>query len=315
LNPLLALLAWLLHLALMLAAAPLLEAVLLTANARLVGRAGPPLLQSWHDLRQLLQKPSIIAESASFVSRYAPAAAFAASLSAAALVPSFALGMAGSGGADLLVLVGLLALARISGALAALDAGAAFGGIGAARTMSFAAVADPALLLVAFTLAVLTGTTNLDAIALLLREGSLGLRVSLGLALLAALAVGFAQVDRTLGQFPPAELAMVREAVELEFSGRELALLRWASQLRRLLWFDFLGWFVPLGMGDATAPVTWPLGLLFWAVKTVLLASFLALLETGLAQLRMVRVAELLGLAIVLALLAAILLFASENFA
>ncbi len=142
-------------------------------KARLLGRVGPPLLQPWRDLLRLLRKQPVMAENASWLFAAAPAGCLAAIAAAAALVPSFALGMASAPLADLLVIAGLLALARCILALAAMDVGTAFGGIGASREMTFAVFAEPALLLVIFTLALLAGTTNLDVIAACLREGTL----------------------------------------------------------------------------------------------------------------------------------------------
>ena len=172
--------AEILHLGLMLAAAPLLIGCIRTLKARLLGRVGPPVMQPWHDLIRLARKQPVLAENASFLFAAAPTIGFAATLAAAALVPSFALGMSTAPVADLLVIAGLLALGRCTLALAGMDVGAAFGGIGASREMSFAVFAEPALILAIFTLTLLAGTTNLDGVAAVLREGSSGLRVSLG---------------------------------------------------------------------------------------------------------------------------------------
>ena len=135
----------LVHVALLLAAAPLLVGLIRRIKARLVGRAGPPLMQPYRDLLRLARKQPVLAENASVVFRAAPLASFAATAAAAALVPSFALGMATAPVADLLVIAGLLTIARVALALAAMDVGTAFGGIGASREMSFAAFAEPAL--------------------------------------------------------------------------------------------------------------------------------------------------------------------------
>jgi formate hydrogenlyase subunit 4 len=164
-ETLIALLVQVLHIALVLAAAPLLVGYLRRMKARLLGRGGPPLTQPWRDLARLARKQPVMAENASWLFAGAPAASFAATLAAAALVPSFALGMTTAPIADLLVIAGLLTLGRCTLALAGMDIGTAFGGIGASREMTFAVFAEPALLLVIFTLALLAGTTNLDAVA------------------------------------------------------------------------------------------------------------------------------------------------------
>lgn len=314
-----ALLAQSLHVALMLAAAPLLVGCVRWLKARLLGRVGPPVVQQWRDLLRLARKQPVLAENASWLFASAPAVGFAATLAAASLVPSFALGMVTAPVADLLVVAGLLTLARCALALAGMDIGTAFGGIGASREMTFAVFAEPALLLVIFTLALLAGTTNLDVIAGLLREGTLGLRVSLGLAMIAILIVAIAENGRIPVDNPAThlELTMVHEAMALEYSGRHLALVEWGAALRLLLWLTLIGAiFAPFGAARATgSPAWWLVGLLAWAAKVGLLAVALGVFETSIAKMRVFRVPEFLGIALLLGLLAAVFLFVSQGFA
>ncbi len=318
-SVLVSLLVLALHLGLMLAAAPLLIGGIRRLKARLLGRRGPKLRQPWLDLLRLTRKQPVIAENASAVFRAAPAVTFAATVAAAALVPSFSLGMATAPVADLLVLLGLLALSRCALALAAMDIGTAFGGIGASREMTFAVFAEPAMLLVIFTLALLVGTTNLDAIAGTLREGTLGLRVSLGLILIAVMLVGMAENGRIPIDNPAThlELTMVHEAMVLEYSGRHLALIEYASALKLLLWLTLIAAiFLPFGTAPAGAsPFAWAGGLLTWAAKVAALAAGLGVFETTIAKMRVFRVPEFLGFALLLGLLAAIFLFVSQGFA
>jgi len=314
-----ALLAQVLHVALMLATAPLLVGLLRWAKARLLGRVGPSPLQPWRSLQRLARKQPVLAENASWLFEAAPATVFAATLAAAALVPSFALGMATAPVADLLMLAGLLSLSRLALALAGMDVGTAFGGLGASRDMTFATFAEPGLLLVIFTLALLVGTTNLPVIAEALREGSLGLRLSLGLSLVAIIAIALAENGRIPVDSPAThlELTMVHEAMLLEYSGRYLALLEWAAALRLLLWLTLIGTiFFPFGAAPpGTSPLWWPIGLVVWAIKIGLMAGGLAVFESLIAKMRVFRVPEFLGIALLLGLLAAIFLFVSQGFA
>ena len=321
-SALLGLVASALHLALMLAAAPVLLGGIRRLKARLLGRAGPPVMQPWRDIRRLLRKQPVRAENASPVFVAAPFVAMAATLAAASLVPSFALGMATAPVSDLIVLAGLLALARCAMALAAMDIGTAFGGIGASRSMTFSVVAEPAMLLVVFAFALLLGTSNLDAVMGGLHEGGTGLRVSLGLVLLAALTAAIVENDRLPAGNPAThlELTMVHEAMLLEYSGPPLALIEWTGALRLLVWLSLIAdLFAPFGVAveplSAMTPVPWLIGLLAWAIKISLLAGGLALFETGIARMRVFRVPEFLGIAVLLGLLAAVLLFVSQGFA
>jgi formate hydrogenlyase subunit 4 len=244
----------------------------------------------------------------------------AAAIGAAVLlVPSFAFGMATASAADLLVIGGLLALGRFVLALAAMDTGTAFGGIGASREMMFSVFGEPVLLLVAFTLALLAGTTNLDIIASVLGSGALGLRVSLALALVALMAVAIVECGRIPVDNPAThlELTMVHEAMVLEYSGRHLALIEFAAGLKLLLWFTLIATlFAPFGMAPpGFAPVAWGVGAAIWLGKMAVLAVALAVFETTRAKMRVFRVPEFLGVAVLLALLAAVLLLVSQGFA
>jgi formate hydrogenlyase subunit 4 len=299
------------HVALMLAAAPTLTGVIRWMQARLIGRAGPPLLQPWRELARLLRKQPVMAESASEVFAIAPLLSAAAVAVVAALVPSFTLGMTLAPCADLLAIAGLLALARASIALAGMDAGTAFGGIGASRTMAVGCLSEPALLLVVFVLGLLAGSSNLDVIAAMQQESGTDWRTSAGLALIATVLVAIADgADRPAVR---SEFAMQREAMALEFSGRDLAVIDATEALRLLVWFNLIiAMFLPFGIAPAGAgPATLLLGLVSWVAKLLVLTSLLALLRTVMGHMRPLHVPQMLGVAIVLGLLAVAFLFAS----
>lgn len=314
-----AILAQLLHLALMLAAAPLVVGLIRWLKARMAGRRGASPLQPFRDLARLCAKRPLLAENASVVSEVAPYLALAATVVAAALVPGFAQGMALAPVADLVLVAGLLALARMALALNGMDAGTAFGGMGAAREMSFAVFAEPALLVSALSFAILAGSTNLDQIGAVLGDGGLGLRVSLGLAAVAMVAVALAENARLPVDNPAThlELTMVHEAMLLEASGRHLALWDYQAALKLTLWLALIAAvFLPFGAAPAgSGPLAWLVGLLAWAAKMGALCLALAAFEGVIAKMRVFRVPEFLGAALLLALLAAALLFVSTGFA
>lgn len=306
------LVAQLLHAALMLAAAPLLLGLIRHLRARLLGHAGPPLVQPWRDLIRLARKQPVLAESASPLLGAAPFVDFAASLAAASLVPGFALGMITAPLADLLLLAGLLALAQVALALAAMDVGTATGGIGASRATALAAFAAPALFAVIFALALAAGTTNLDSLATLRNRGTIGFSAAHGLALAALIIIALAGNGSV-----PADHAAARWGVRCDYSGRHLALVEWAASLRLLLMLSLIvAAFAPFGAANAAGTLlAWPVGLLAWGVKIVVLAFGLAVAETAAARLRLSRLPELLGVALALALLAVILLCVGQGFA
>lgn len=299
-------LAQLLHLVLMLLAALLLPGLLRLLRARLQGRHGPALLQPARDWLRLLRKQPVLADHASPVSSAAPYLAFAAVLAAALLVPGFVHGMALAPMSDLVVLAGLLLLARAAEALAALDAGTAAGGRAAARAMGQDGFALPALLLAAMGFAVLTGTTAPDAIGATLQEAALGPRLALALLLPALLAVALAGTGQlSSGSSVP------------EASGRHLALWEMQRALRLVLWVALLqGLFVPFGTAFPDAGLgAWLTALPLWCAKLLLLTVVLAVAEANLARLRERRMAELMGAAALVALLGVAWLFLSAGVA
>jgi formate hydrogenlyase subunit 4 len=305
------LLATVMHAAAMFGLAPLLMGVVTQFRARLLGRRGPPLLQPYRDLRKLLLKTPLIPDTATELYKIWPFVAFAAIAAAAMLVPGFALDLLTARAGDFITLIGLFALSRGATMLAGLETGFGFGGAGAGRDALFGIFSEAALLLVVLFFVLITGDPTVDGIAQYLGV-SAGISVSLGFALAAMLAVALTETGRLPADNPAGhlELGMVHEAMLLEYSGRYLALFQYTACLRLLVWFCLIGTiFVPFGMAQAGAILSWPLGLLSWAVKLLGLAAALSLLEVCTAKMRVFRVPEFLGVALLLGLLSAIFLF------
>lgn len=318
LSELLRTLATLLHAGLAFAGAPLLMGLVTKWRARLLGRQGPPVLQPYRDLRKLLAKSAMIPETASGFYRVWPFTGLAATGTALLLVPGFSFGLLTARSSDFVTLLGLFALSRGADMLAGLETGFAFGGAAAAREALVGLYPAAILLAVMLTFVLLTGDATVDGAAQFLASGRAGLSVSLGLALAAMLALALVENGRLPADDPsaPHELVMAREALRLEYSGRYLALSRYSACLRLMVWFCLLGTlFLPFGMARADSPLSWPPGLLCWGIKLAALAAALALLETLAARLRLFRVPEFLGAALLLGMLATILLAAVERFA
>jgi formate hydrogenlyase subunit 4 len=305
------------QLALVLALAPALTGFVRKLKARLLGRRGPPLLQPYRDLAKLLRKEALIAENASWLFRAAPYAVFALLWLAAALVPTFTTRLPLSPAADLLALVGLLAAARFLQALAAMDVGTSFGGIGASREMMIASLAEPATLMVVFTISLFIRSTSIPAIAEFVLAEDVGLRVSFALALISLVMVAIAENARIPIDNPAThlELTMVHEAMVLEYSGRHLALVEAASMVKLLFYLSLIaGIFAPWGLAPPDAGARGlALGLAAWVGKLALGGAALALFEVSIAKMRVFRVAEFLGGALMLGLLATIFLYVSQN--
>jgi formate hydrogenlyase subunit 4 len=298
-----------------LAAAPLLAGYVRKLKALLLGRRGPPLLQPYRDLLRLLRKEAVLAHSASWFFRVAPYLVFATTWVAAALVPTFATGLLFSYSADMIAIVALLGTARFVLALAGLDVGTSFGGIGSSREMMIASLAEPAMLMVVFTLSLLAGSTQLSSIAAFMQGPGVGLRVSLALALVALIMVALAENARIPIDNPAThlELTMVHEAMILEYSGRHLAMIETASFVKLLLYISVIACvFAPWGIAVAGAgPAAYLVGLAAYAAKLALAGFLLAVFESAIAKMRVFRVSDFLGAALMLGVLAILLRFVS----
>jgi formate hydrogenlyase subunit 4 len=305
------------QMALVLILAPLLTGFVRKIKARLLRRQGPSVWQPYRDLLRLLRKEVVLAESASWLFRAAPYLIFAATWVAAALVPTFAAGLLFSWSADLIAIIALLASARFFLALAGLDVGTSFGGIGSSREVMIASLAEPAMIMIIFTLALLAGTTQLSGIAGFMLEAKVGLRVSLGLALVALIMVAIAENARIPVDNPAThlELTMVHEAMVLEYSGRHLAMIEAAAALKLLLYLSLLACvFVPWGIaGNGTGASAYAVGALAYVAKLAVGGILLAVFETSIAKMRVFRVPEFLGAALMLGLLGTLLLFVSRS--
>jgi formate hydrogenlyase subunit 4 len=286
--------------------APLLVGTLRTLKARLVGRRGPAPWQPFLDLRKLLGKTPVVSETTSWIFSATPyvlaGAMFVAALATPALTSQPPLAFAG-----IILLMSLFLLGTFFLALAGLDAGSAFGGMGSSREVAVAALAEPTVILAVFALALRANTTNLGGIVeRVAAEPQLAINPVHLLAFVAFFIVMLAETGRLPVDNPAThlELTMIHEAMVLEYSGRHLALVEWASAMKLLVFLTLLAnLFFPWGVPAEVTPLALLLGLLVLAGKLVVLALALALLETAIAKLRLFRVPELLAGSFALGLL------------
>lgn len=305
------------QMSLVLGLAPLLTGFVRKVKARLLRRRGPPLLQPYRDLIRLMRKDVVLADNASWLFRVIPYLMFAGTWVAASLVPTFGNGLLFSWTADLIAIIALLGSARFFQALAGMDVGTAFGGIGSSREVMIASLAEPAMLITVFSVAMIAGSTQLAYVAEFMGSDAVGLRVSLGMAFVALTIVALAENARIPVDNPAThlELTMVHEAMVLEYSGRHLALVDLSSQLKLLLYVSLIACvFLPWGTATADASVARLVsGALLYFGKLTVLGFLLAVFETSIAKMRVFRIPEFLGAALMLALLATLLRFVSGS--
>jgi formate hydrogenlyase subunit 4 len=299
------------QMALVLLLAPLLTGLVRKVKARLQRRRGAALIQPYRDLKRLLGKEVVLAENASWLFRTAPYVIFAVTWVAAALVPTFATGLLFNWSGDLIAITALLGSARFAQALAAMDIGTSFGGIGASREVMIASLAEPAMLMIALTVALVAGSTQLSTIADYMAFSAVGLRVSLALGLVALIIVALAENARIPVDNPAThlELTMVHEAMVLEYSGRHLAMIELAAALKLLLYISVIACiFCPVGLAHGYA-----IGFVLYLFKLAVAGVLLGVFEMSIAKMRVFRVPNFLGAALMLGLLGVLLLFVSEG--
>ena len=293
--------------ALVLGLAPLVTGIIRKVKALLQSRRGPSVLQPYYDLQKLFHKSSVVSSDASWVTVVTPYVCMTAMIAAALLVPIFITASFGPLG-DLIVVVYLFATARFFMALAALDAGSTFGGMGSSREMMISSIIEPAILLSIFSAALIAGTTNLAGISQALVVGGYDLvRPTLFLAFAAFFIATLAENARIPFDNPSThlELTMIHEAMLLEYSGKQLALMEMAS-MTKLVLFIAIAWsaFFPFGMATEVSILPIAIGLIVFLIKLVLFALAIGLIESSMAKMRLFRLPNLLTGSFILAFLA-----------
>ncbi|MEW6734790.1 MAG: NADH-quinone oxidoreductase subunit H, partial [Acidobacteriota bacterium] len=269
---------------------------------------GASIWQPYFDIYKMFQKESVVSHTCSWIFLVAPYISFTAYLGAALFLPVLSTSAMGSFIGDAIAFIYLLGFARFFIALAALDAGSAFGGMGSSREMSLSALAEPALMLTIFALAALTNTTHLST--MVASFAALGLQVVspvYPLALIAIAIITLAEAGRIPFDNPTThlELTMIHEAMILEYSGKELALIEWGSAIKLTLLLTFIAnIFFPIGIATNFSSQALIIALAAFIIKIAVLALLIALIETALAKMRLFRVPHLLSVANLLGFLA-----------
>jgi len=302
--------AALVQVALIVVGAPYLTGLMRQVRARIEGRAGPGVGQPVRDLRKLLHKEATRPEGTSVVFIAAPLILMASSIFLAAVIPFVSTVAAVGGVSDLFAVVAILLLGTVSLALAGLDTGTAFGGIGASREVTIIALVEPTILLAIFALSVRVGSSDLtDIVAGTLASPAQVLSPASLLAAVAFAVVIIAEAGRLPVDNPSThlELTMVHEAMVLEYSGRDLAMVELAASMRLALLLGLgVNLFAPWGVATSLAPLALLLGVVMLIVKVALVGVALAVFEVFMAKLRLFRVPELLAGSLLFALLAVV---------
>ena len=291
---------------LVLLAAPLLAGWVRVLKCWMQGRTSPGLFQPYRNLRKLFMKDTMLAENASWIFRFTPYLVFSSILMAGAIIPVVSADLPLSASADIIALVALFGIARFFLALAGMDIGTAFGGMGSSREMMISSLAEPAILMSTFTVSLFTHTTSLSEMVRIIVHKQFFLSPSMVFVFIAFTLIMLAETGRVPVDNPAThlELTMIHEGMALEYSGRYLALIEWAGMMR-LFVFSTLGvaLFIPWGIAAGDGPAYLPVALLLMAGKLAAAGFGVVLAETGMAKMRIFRVPEFLGTAFLIATL------------
>ncbi len=279
------------------------------------GRKSAGLLQPYRDIIKLFSKDVILAENASWIFRFTPYLIFGAALLAGGIIPILSTDLPLAATADVIVLVGLFAVARFFTALAGMDIGTAFGGMGSSREMTIASLAEPAMLMAIFTMSLASRSTSLSQMVQVIYSGQSVFRPSIAFAFLAFILIALAETGRIPVDNPSThlELTMIHEAMILEYSGRHLALIEWAGMMKLMLFYSLaIAAFLPWGIATQDDPAGIPLAFIYFILKLCGGGVVLVLIETGLAKMRLFRLTEFLGTAFLMATLGMLSYFILE---
>jgi formate hydrogenlyase subunit 4 len=304
-----------LQVAVLLFVAPLFAGWVKMVKCWFQGRSAPSLFQRYRDIRKLLAKDVTLAENASWIFRFTPYLVFGVSVMAGGIIPILSVDLPLSATADVIALVALFAIARFFTALAGMDIGTAFGGMGSSREMTIASLAEPAMLMAVFAVSLVSHSTSLSHMTAVISQGHSLLRPSLVFALLAFVLIALAETGRVPVDNPAThlELTMIHEAMILEYSGRHLALIEWANMMKLFL-FTALGIaaFFPGGIAPDDDLLAVAAAVPILLVKLAIVGVGLVTIETGLAKMRIFRITEFLGSAFLFATLGMLSYFMLE---
>ncbi|MBF0465427.1 MAG: NADH-quinone oxidoreductase subunit H [Nitrospirae bacterium] len=279
------------------------------------GRSSAGVFQPYRNITKLFIKDVVLADNASWIFRFTPYLVFGTAVVVGSVIPIISMNLFLAPSADIIVIAAIFATARFFMALAGMDIGTAFGGMGSSREMMIASLTEPAFLMAIFTVSLASKSTSLFHIVHSFQSGILVLRPSIVFASIAFFLVVIAEAGRVPVDNPAThlELTMVHEAMILEYSGRHLALIEWGSMIRFLLFSCLLiACFLPWGIAATDSAQEIAVAVFLMVIKLAVIGAVVVLIETGLAKMRLFRLTEFLGAAFLMAALGMICFFILE---
>ncbi len=291
---------------------PLITGIMRKIKARTQKRIGFSVFQPYYDILKLLRKDEVITEQSSWIFRLSPWIIFSSTITIALFIPVFVSNSSFTIGDDIILIIGLFAMSRFFLMLAGLDVASAFGGIGVSREMMVSALIEPALFLTIFTIAVTFGGTSIGLIVSNATESPVFMSPSLLFALIGFFIIIMAETGKMPFDNPAThlELTMVHEAMILEYSGKNLALIELSQSIKQLILMTVLvNVFLPWGLSTSFSIFEMLTGLLVFLVKIISLSVVIAFIESRVAKWRLFRIPDLISLSIAVSMLSVIFLY------
>lgn len=293
---------------------PLIIGVIRKIKAFFQNRVGASIFQPYQNLRKQFLKEVVISSTASWITPVMPYILFSTTVAAALLIPTYMIITPLGGLGDVLTVVYLMALGSFFLAIAGLDQGSAFGGMGSSRHMTVASLAEPAMILSIFATGMNSASANISQI---IAQGSISeffLNPLYVFSFLALFIVTIAETSRIPIDNPAThlELTMIHEAMILDYSGRYLAFIEWSSAIKLMLFLTLLAnIFFPIGIITNFTILGALIAIIIYTAKLLIFAMAIAIIESSMAKFRLFRVPDLLWIAFMLSLLGIIIHFAN----
>jgi hydrogenase-4 component C len=283
---------------LFLLAAPLFSGFVRVIRAKVQNRKGPPLLQNYRDIVKLMKRQEVVSEQAGWVFRLTPYLLMASMLLVGLLIPALAVSSPMGIAADLILIIYLFAIPRFFFALAGLDSGSTFAGIGARRELLISVLIEPILLLVVFIMALLAGSTNLGTISQQVATGVFPFSMAYWLGLASFAFATFVEMGKLPYDLAEAEQEL-QEGPLAEYSGHSLALMKWGIYLKQIVLVGlFLALFLPFGAMTTFTPLAFFVALITFLLKAVAFYFIVAVLENVMARVRFLNAPSVTWLAL-----------------
>jgi formate hydrogenlyase subunit 4 len=304
----------LIQLAIILFVSPLIVGVIRKIKAFFQNRQGADVFQPYRNIFKQFKKEVVISATASWITPAMPYILFSTTVAAALLIPTFMVIVPFSGLGDVLIMIYLLATGSFFIALAGLDQGSTFGGMGSSRHMTIASLAEPAMILSIFAVGMSSASANISQIISQGTVTELFLNPLYVFSFLSLFIVMLAEAGRIPIDNPSThlELTMIHEAMILDYSGRYLAFIEWSSAIKLMIFLTLLGnIFFPIGIITNFTILGALVAIIIFIIKLLIFAAIIAIIESSMAKFRLFRVPDLLWIAFMLSLLGIIIHFAN----